>query len=640
MSTNDDDADAVVEDGWSENGNNNHGVIKAPTPGVVRQKLPRRTVLTIQRELERIARRHRRLLALDSTNTRDRKKILEPRHATTEFHGNYYRDQENVIENENENDDEDEHYASLFDEFARVVCYSKVIPRKELFEAWAMALYVHYYFPPSKEEDHHHYCDESDNENDDGDNTDTGNDNDDDNSNNGNGKSKVYYQRVADLASGHGLVSWAVLLLDQSRTRTAICIDKSIPKSTDIIEQVMTKYHPSVMYDDANHNQNQIGIEERPEKQQQTLIKKRWHYVEGDICRNVLADSTTLIVGVHCCGTLSDSILELAISSNAPLCLIPCCHTVKSLPLEQRQDDVIDSILQQNIEKNNDDHGNSNGSHLPLLPTTKTDYIDQYRIQQLIDAGYTVQEERIPSVITPKNRIIVATPRLLSLDQEDILRDDNGYDNISSGDSKIIDNVDEHNNENNDYTTKHITTATTKNHTSSTTESSKVFTIPLADNEWSRSIVASQLSGRIAARMRKRRKPQNLNLSLYLPHPDKSLPLKSLNNLATTIATEIQNQKSFQNNTTTTKAVDDARYNKVVLYPTIITSVEYGAKGAVYTHPDTGTYSRSFRIKYEINDPTGIHPEVTKEEAKVLHKEVCRRIPIEFPGITLRQGIR
>ena len=113
-----------------------------------------------------------------------------------------------------------------------------------------------------------------------------------------------------------------------------------------------------------------------------------------------------------------------------------------------------------------------------------------------------------------------------------------------------------------------------------------------------------------------------------------------MNNLATTIATEIQNQKSFQNTTTTTKAVNDARNKKVIIYPNIITSVEYGAKGAVYTHPDTGTYSRSFRIKYEINDPTGIHPEVTKEEAKVLHKEVCRRIPIEFPGITLRQGIR
>jgi hypothetical protein len=600
--------DAVVND-RSENGNN---VIKAP---VVRQKQPR-TVITIQNELERIARRHRRLLALDSTNTRDRKKILEPRHATTEFHGNY-RHQDD--DDENDDDDEDEHYASLFDEFARVVCYSKVIPRKELFEAWAMALYVHYYFPPSKDDDHHG---ESDNDND----GDT--DNDDSNG-------KVYYQRVADLASGHGLVSWALLLLDQSRTRTAICIDKNIPKSTDIIEQVMISHHPSVVYDANNSNSNsssssnnQIGIEERPAKQKQTLIKKRWHYVEGDICRNVLADSTTLIVGVHCCGTLSDSILDIAISSNAPLCLIPCCHTVKSLPSEQRKDDVIDSILKRNIDKNND---NGNGN-LHLLPTTKTDYIDQYRIQMLIDAGYTVQEERIPSVITPKNRIIVATPRLLSL-EEDILRDDIDYDNIIYDDSKI-DNGDENNNENNDYTTKHTTTATKKNHTK--TKSSKVFTIPLADNEWSRSIVASQLSGRVAARMRKRRQPQNLNLSLYLPHPDNSLPLKSLNELSNTIATEIQTQKSFQN--TTTKAVD--AMNKVVIYPKIITSVEYGAEGAVYTHPDTGTFSRSFRIKYEINDPTGIHPEVTKEEAKVLHKEVCRRIPIEFPGISLRQGIR
>lgn len=223
------------------------------------------------------------------------------------------------------------------------------------------------------------------------------------------------------------------------------------------------------------------------------------------------------------------------------------------------------------------------------------------------------QEERIPSVITPKNRIIVATPRLLP--EEDILRDDNVYDNIINDDRKIG---------NGDETI--------------TTKSSKVFTIPLADNETARSIVASQLSGRVAARMRKRRQPKNLNVSLYLPHHD-SLPLKSLNELSDTIATEIQTQKSFQN--TTTEAVD--AMNKVVIYPKITTNVQYGAKGAVYTHPDTGTYSRSFRITYRINnffDPTGIHPEVTKEEAKVFHKEVCRRIPIEFPGITIRQGIR
>ena len=71
----------------------------------------------------------------------------------------------------------------------------------------------------------------------------------------------------------------------------------------------------------------------------------------------------------------------------------------------------------------------------------------------------------------------------------------------------------------------------------------------------------------------------------------------------------------------------------------ITTHVEYGSNGP-YTHPETGTYSRSFRIKYKINDPTGIQPEVTKRQAKELHKEVCRRIPIEFPGITLRQNIR
>lgn len=36
---------------------------------------------------------------------------------------------------------------SLFYRFARVVCDADRIPRKELFEAWAMALKVHENFP-------------------------------------------------------------------------------------------------------------------------------------------------------------------------------------------------------------------------------------------------------------------------------------------------------------------------------------------------------------------------------------------------------------------------------------------------------------------------------------------------------------
>jgi len=645
----------------SEKNSSNTATIAVP-PFRQKQK-QHRTIITIRQELEGIAKRHRRLLALDSTNKKDRKKLLEPRHADSEFHNNYHQHEHDEDDDDENYANEDQHYSTLFHEFARVVCHSKAIPRKELFEAWAMALYVHYYFPPSKHDDYHNCCNEDDDDDDEDDDVDSRcqgkEENNDDNENN---RKKIYYGRVADLACGHGLVSWALLLLDRSRKRTAICIDKSIPKSCDIIEQVMINRHSSVVYehtnncDDVDVNVNVDGDVEQQE-QTKTEIKtttkkpqkqiKRWHYVEGDI-QNVKGDSSTLIVGVHCCGTLSDVILDLAISSNAPLALIPCCHTVKSLPLEQQTDEVIDSILKRNMEENkknnNNNNSNKNDGQYVLLPTTKTDYIDKYRIQKLIEKGYSVQVEYIPSVITPKNRIIVATPRV----PEDVLRDmnynedNNNTDRSNSGSDGDGDD---------DKDSKGNATSYSSNSSKHQQQqqmilpkkkkSKAVFTIQLADTKSARSNIASQLSGRIAARMRKRRHPPNLNLSLILPHPEDALPPKRLNELSNKIATEIQLQtKNLQKKTvaTNSKVDADADVDDFIQHK-ITTHVEYGSNGP-YTHSETGTYSRSFRIKYKINDPTGIQPEVTKRQAKELHKEVCRRIPIEFPGITLRQSIR
>ena len=58
---------------------------------------------------------------------------------------------------------------SLFGDFAQAVCEASCIPRKELFEAWAMACHVQHHFPTAT--------------------------------------------RFADLASGHGLLGWALLVL-------------------------------------------------------------------------------------------------------------------------------------------------------------------------------------------------------------------------------------------------------------------------------------------------------------------------------------------------------------------------------------------------------------------------------------------
>ena len=540
-----------------------------------------RTVETIQRELEFLARRHSHLLALgeDETDTKknakERKKILEARHASREFHGNY---ELQATEN-----DGDEYYLDLFDEFARTVCHTAMIPRKELFECWAMALYVHYHFPPSFE--------------------------DDETSSEG---QRRYFKRVADMGCGQGLVSWAILFLDKSRTRTAIGIDRKIPKATDVIEQVMKERHPSV----AEFREEIVPKEtQEEEKSKEELHKrrvpfKRWHWVEGDICQNISADSSTLIVGVHCCGTLSDTILDIAIASRSPLALVPCCHTKKSLPKQyHNNNEKIKKLLAEDAKKQQKlrkESGEGDADEPEDPPSTSlTDYVDRCRIQKLIDAGYDVEEERIPSVITPKNRIIVATPPLPKDIVEEVVDP-----TISEGNT---------------------TTPTTSDTSKAAKDDrylkpKKVFKIPLADTPSAKNVVAAQ-SGRLAADLRQRKSPPNLSLSLFFSDPESITPQK-LNEFSDTIALQEQH-----------KYYPDA-FAGTSAAPIIITSVKYGTKGPFF-NAETGNFSRSFHICYQVNDPTGKLPQITKAQAKELHKVVCQRIDNNaIPGIALRMGIR
>ena len=581
-----------------------------------------RTIASIQKELERLAKRHSRLLPVDdnhhgsSSNAinngnsddkakkKNRKGYLQHRHIKSDFHGNY-------SDEENNDDCVNDYYLSLFEEFAITVCHAKVIPRKELFEAWAMALYVNHYFPPPCDDD----VDENDCER---------------------GRHRYNrYQRVADLCSGHGLVSWAILFLDESRSRTAVCIDISIPKACDIVEKVMLERHPHLatlqsQKEEETKEEALPAVEVPPPKTvtitnpttskptRRQITNKRWHWIEGDICRNVSADSSTLIVGVHCCGGLSDSILDLAISSKSALALVPCCHTRRSLPVEYRSKSHkrFDAVLEQNVAKNNDTlEIDGKTKQQELLPITLTDFIDRFRIQRLIDAGFEVQEECIPSVITPKNRIIIATP---PRDDDDNLIIEHGSRGKEDGDRTSEDQTKDKPLEDAKVTVK---TKTAPNNI----RNKQTFTIPLANTLKARAVVESQ-SGKIAANLRDRRPAPNFPLSVYLPDPDHSLPEERLQAFADTIVGEEAHKYYPEASSNTAAAI-------------IQTHVRFGA--GPYWSPKEGRFSRAFRIRYWVSDETGTLPQVTKHQAKKLHGSICEKIEEgTFPGIELRQGIR
>merc|ERR1712087_573060 len=149
--------------------------------------------------------------------------------------------------------------------------------------------------------------------------------------------------------------------------------------------------------------------------------------------------------------------------------------------------------------------------------------------------------------------------------------------------------------------------------------------IPLADTHLARQTVESQ-SGRLAANLRQRKAAPNLSMSLYFSDPETMTP-ERLNELASAVALEEQH-KFFPNH-----ACDGSDS------PIIVTHVKYGSKGP-YSNPEIGKLSRSFHICYEVNDSTGKLPQVTKAQAKELHRIVCRRITENaLDGITLRQGL-
>jgi hypothetical protein len=167
--------------------------------------------------------------------------------------------------------------------------------------------------------------------------------------------------RVVELAAGHALVAHILLVLDAS-TERAIAIDEKRVPSADALARVLVA---------------------------------QWPRLEGRIERRIadlnalplLADD--VVVSVHACGALSDLVLDRAIRARARVAILPCCHSA----------DTCDT-----------------GDLLGFLPLPLA--IDATRVALLRSAGYEVLTQTIPESITPKNRLILGSPRAAPLPLE------------------------------------------------------------------------------------------------------------------------------------------------------------------------------------------------------------------------------
>ena len=159
--------------------------------------------------------------------------------------------------------------------------------------------------------------------------------------------------RVLDLACGHALVAHLMLLLDDS-SPTALAVDTRLPDSARKLSAHLVQHWPR--------------------------LAGRVRLVEGALDA-VQSEAGDILISCHACGDLTDQVLQKAVRASARVVVLPCCHA-KRQAAEGGLGGWLDSALA----------------------------IDVTRAATLRSHGYAVYTQRIPSAVTPKNRLLLAEP--------------------------------------------------------------------------------------------------------------------------------------------------------------------------------------------------------------------------------------
>lgn len=197
---------------------------------------------------------------------------------------------------------------NLFDAIGRVVSLAECLPRKELYEAWEVAKRV---------------------------------------------RKHVRGRPVLDLAAGHGLLAWLLLMLDQD-VPSARCVDRRRPESAHVLQAALEAHWPR--------------------------LAGRLTWEVGDLA-SASVSPEELVVSVHACGALTDRVLDAALAARAPVAVLPCCQSMGKC--------------------------DTGGLRTWLEGRLAVDVV---RVMRLKEAGYVVKAQLIPEAITPQNRLIIALP--------------------------------------------------------------------------------------------------------------------------------------------------------------------------------------------------------------------------------------
>jgi hypothetical protein len=160
--------------------------------------------------------------------------------------------------------------------------------------------------------------------------------------------------RVLDLAGGHGLLAQVMLLLDDS-SNEAVVVDRVPPPSAPKLHDALTHEWPR--------------------------LAGRITFLQADVADATIL-SADVVVSSHACGALTDVVLARAAAARARVAVLPCCHDLDSADARAFAGWMDGSLA-----------------------------VDVARAHRLERAGYRVWTQRIAPGITPKARLLLASPR-------------------------------------------------------------------------------------------------------------------------------------------------------------------------------------------------------------------------------------
>jgi hypothetical protein len=159
--------------------------------------------------------------------------------------------------------------------------------------------------------------------------------------------------RVVDLGAGHGLLGQILLILDDT-SPNVVAVDTHLPSSGTRLHEALVQSWPRLV--------GRVAFELQP-------------------LDAIELDQGDLVVSSHACGALTDVVLARAAAARARVAVLPCCHDLEA----------------------NDTGALSGWLDGPLA-------IDVMRAVWLEQQGYRVWTQTIPVDVTPKNRLMLASP--------------------------------------------------------------------------------------------------------------------------------------------------------------------------------------------------------------------------------------